>query len=324
VLTVTVRVTTSSGGVIAGAAVTFAVTSGGGSVASTSVATDDQGQASTGWTLGTTTGSNGLTATVAGVPSVTFTATGIPGPPTTVAVVAGDGQSARVGDPVTVPPAVAVQDRYHNPVPNVQVTFAVSAGGGTVAGAAPVTDAQGIARVGRWTLGLFSATHQLTATATGLPPVTFAAIGVSGWTYTNSGGFAIASRLAEEGSAGGTGLPWSATILRTAPELDVVCSSSGLVLLSLFDINLVTNSGAVAYSFDGGAAIGDLWEELSPDFDILFHPGPQSVTKAFISTLAASQTFRMAFQDFRGPTFVALFDVRGLSLELPRVMSTCP
>ncbi len=77
-----VRVTDAGGNPVSGASVTFAVTSGGGSLtAPTTVNTDANGVAIVGgWTLGATAGANTLTATVAlpgitGNP-VTFTATG--------------------------------------------------------------------------------------------------------------------------------------------------------------------------------------------------------------------------------------------------------
>ncbi len=65
---------------VAGVEVTFAVATGGGTVdPTTPVITDASGVATaTSWTLGTSGGTNTLTATVAGIPeSVTFTAIGI-------------------------------------------------------------------------------------------------------------------------------------------------------------------------------------------------------------------------------------------------------
>ena len=72
-----VLVTDAFGSPVAGAAVIFAVASGGGSVTGASATTDASGFASVGsWTLGGTAGANSLTATVTGLPAVTFTATG--------------------------------------------------------------------------------------------------------------------------------------------------------------------------------------------------------------------------------------------------------
>lgn len=101
--------------------------------------------------------------------------------PTTraVAAAAGDGQSAGVGQAVAVPPAVRVTDGGGNPVSGVSVTFAVTAGGGAVTGAAASTGADGVATVGSWTLGAVG-TNTLTATTSGATsgsPTVFTATG---------------------------------------------------------------------------------------------------------------------------------------------------
>ena len=60
-----------------GVAVTFAVTTGGGSVTGGSATTGSDGIATVGsWTLGAAPEGNTLTATTAGLPAVTFTACG--------------------------------------------------------------------------------------------------------------------------------------------------------------------------------------------------------------------------------------------------------
>ncbi len=176
-----VAVADQFGNPVAGVTVTFAVASGGGSVTGATPATNAAGQASVGsWTLGTTSGSNTLTATVSGLPAATFTATGTAGAAASVAISAGDGQSAPAGTAVPIAPAVLVTDAFGNPVSGTTVTFAVATGGGAVSGATPTTNASGIASVGSWTLGASFGTNTLTATVTGLAPVTFTANGTAG------------------------------------------------------------------------------------------------------------------------------------------------
>ncbi|CAN5721659.1 hypothetical protein BH23GEM10_BH23GEM10_06320 [soil metagenome] len=70
------------GAAVAGTLVTFAVTRGGGAIASSSVRTGADGLASAGsWTLGTAAGVNEVTATVGQLDPVRFTATAVaPGP----------------------------------------------------------------------------------------------------------------------------------------------------------------------------------------------------------------------------------------------------
>ncbi len=93
----TVRLTTRDGAPAPGREVRFIV-SGGGSIEITSQRTDTAGVASPGtWTLGTVPGPQTLTARADGVADVVFTAVAQPGRPVTVAIVAGDNQTAAVG-----------------------------------------------------------------------------------------------------------------------------------------------------------------------------------------------------------------------------------
>src|SRR5207247_2229181 len=144
----TVIVQDQFGNPVAGLAVTFAVTTGGGTVSPlTAVATDSNGIATvTSWTLGTTAGSNTLTASIGTGSPVTFTATATAGAATQLTIHAGDTQAATVGTAIATPPAVLVRDQFDNPTAGVPVLFAVASGGGTVNPATAVsTDANGIA-----------------------------------------------------------------------------------------------------------------------------------------------------------------------------------
>ena len=75
-------------------------------------------------------------------------------------------------------PAVRVLDARGRPVAFVDVTFSVTSGGGSLTGATQVTDRNGIATVGSWTLGPKNGANSLLATVAGLPPVAFTASGV--------------------------------------------------------------------------------------------------------------------------------------------------
>ncbi|HEU0012322.1 MAG TPA: dockerin type I domain-containing protein [Longimicrobium sp.] len=97
-----------------------------------------------------------------------------------MAVSAGDGQSATAGSAVATAPAVLVTDGFGNPVSGVAVTFAVASGGGSVTGGSATTNASGIATVGSWTLGATAGANSLTASAAGLDDVTFTATGTPG------------------------------------------------------------------------------------------------------------------------------------------------
>ncbi|HEY6157905.1 MAG TPA: Ig-like domain-containing protein, partial [Gemmatimonadales bacterium] len=171
---------------VSGVAVTFAPGAGGGSVTGAAQTTNASGSAAvTSWTLGNTAGPNTLTATsgsLQGSP-VTFTATATAGAATQIAVHAGDGQSARIGTAVSVPPSVIVTDQHGNPVAGVAVTFAPGAGGGSVSPTSPVTTGvDGIAAVTSWTLGTTAGPNTMTATSGTLAgsPVTFTATATAG------------------------------------------------------------------------------------------------------------------------------------------------
>jgi len=170
---------------VAGVSVTFAVATGGGSVTGGNATTNTVGVATVGsWTLGTTAGSNSITATSIGLSGspVNFSATGTAGAATQIALNAGNNQSATAGTPVAIPPSVIVKDQFNNPVSGVGVTFAVATGGGSVTGGSTTTNASGIATVGSWTLGTTAGTNTLTATSGSLTgsPVTFTATGTAG------------------------------------------------------------------------------------------------------------------------------------------------
>ncbi len=178
------KVTDQFGNPVSGAAVTFAVVSGGGTVSpTTAILTTAAGVAqATSWTLGTTVGANSLTAAstgLAGSPQ-TFTATGTAGTPTTTAKSGGDAQSATVNTTVATAPSALVTDGNGNPVGGVTVTFTVASGGGSVTGATPITNASGIATVGSWKLGTTAGANSLTASATGTTSATFTATGTAG------------------------------------------------------------------------------------------------------------------------------------------------
>jgi hypothetical protein len=169
---------------IAGRAVTFSVTQGGGTVSSTTVTSGADGSATTTWTLGTNASTaQEVTTSIAGsTATATFTATANAGAPSSATAAAGDNQTAAPAAAVTVAPAVRVSDSFGNPLSGLTVTFAVTAGGGSITGATQTTNASGLATVGSWTLGATPGSNTLSATVggTSLSAVVFTANGVPG------------------------------------------------------------------------------------------------------------------------------------------------
>jgi hypothetical protein len=79
----------------------------------------------------------------------------------TLALVAGNNQSAAVGSEVATAPQVRVTDGEGNPIVGATVSWQVTAGGGSVASTTSLTDATGAASIA-WTLG--AGTNTLRAT----------------------------------------------------------------------------------------------------------------------------------------------------------------
>jgi len=84
--------------------------------------------------------------------------------------------TAAPGGQVAELPSVIVRDGSGNPLAGVAVTFAVTAGGGSLTGAHATSNSAGVATVGSWTLGPTQGTNTLVA-STGSLSVTFTATG---------------------------------------------------------------------------------------------------------------------------------------------------
>lgn len=164
----TIRVADQYGNTTTGA-VTWAVASGGGSITGSDT--------SVRWTLGTTTGSQSVTATLDNGASVTFHATALAGPPVAIVVVSGDAQRAPSGTALPAPLVVQLTDSNGNPTSGVTVTWTITAGGGTIT-ASSVTDASGQASA-QWTLGPTPGANSASASVSGttLTPASFTATG---------------------------------------------------------------------------------------------------------------------------------------------------
>ena len=169
----TVQVTGESGAGVGGVTVSFAVTTGGGSVEAATAVTGSDGIASSGaWTLGDP-GPQQLRAGVSGLDPVVFSATALDVPAALV-IHAGDGQRAVAGTAVADPIQVRVNGVMGAGLEGVTVGFVVAAGGGSVEAGTATTDGDGLASPGTWTLGA-PGRQELRASVTGLDPVTIRA-----------------------------------------------------------------------------------------------------------------------------------------------------
>ena len=168
-----VKVTDAHGNAVAGAHVTWTVTTGSGTLTPPLAVTDSSGKAQTSFVFGATVGTYVVTASVGTSISTTFHEIAAAGVAAVMTKTAGDTQTVAASSAVPVKPTVKITDASKNPVAGLPVTFAVASGGGSVTGASVTTNAAGLATVGGWTVGATGA-QSLHATSGSLS-VTFTA-----------------------------------------------------------------------------------------------------------------------------------------------------
>ena len=95
-----------------------------------------------------------------------------PDAPAAVVIHSGDGQTASTGTEAGEPVRVRVTAQSGSGLSGVSVTFQVTVGGGSVPSSSAVTDANGIASPGRWTMGA-PGPQELRASVPGLDPAVF-------------------------------------------------------------------------------------------------------------------------------------------------------
>lgn len=166
------RVLDAGGNAVAGIEVAFSPAQGSGVVLPATVATDPAGEARTSWTLGDGVGAQSVVASVAEGPNTVFSATA--DRPAVMAIHSGNGQLARTGRETEDAVEVRVTSRSGAGLSGVTVVFEVTAGGGSVPMSSAVSDADGIASAGRWTMGT-PGPQELRATVPGLARVVFRA-----------------------------------------------------------------------------------------------------------------------------------------------------
>lgn len=103
----------------------------------------------------------------------------LPSLPVTMLAVSDTSQQAPAGAAVPDPPRVRVLDAAGRPTAGIVVAFMVTQGSGTLTGDTAVTDADGYASLGSWTLGAVPGINRVMAAA-GALEVTFTAAGLAG------------------------------------------------------------------------------------------------------------------------------------------------
>ena len=161
------------------------------------------------------------------------------------------------------PFVVVVTNSSGVPVAGVDVTFTVTAGGGTVPGGSPqlvTTDSQGVASI-TLTLGATGGTNTVTATATGLSgsPLTFnaAAIGTFVPIITTVAGSASTTSSGDGGPATSAGLAYAYGLAVDAAGNFYVSDTVGNRIRKIDTngtITTVAGTGTASFSGDNGTA----------------------------------------------------------------------
>lgn len=177
-VTVRVRVDDEQDNPIEGIEVNFSPVGGAGSVNPATVTTGTDGTAQTSWTLGATAGAQSLRVT-AGQQSLTLSATVSAGPPASLEIVSGDGQTGTVGQALAAAVTVRVVDRFDNPASGTTVSFSSTTTGASTSPASTPANADGRAST-TWTLGEDAGSQTLQARAGAAGSVTFTATAQAG------------------------------------------------------------------------------------------------------------------------------------------------
>ena len=306
---ITVQVTDTTAHPISQIVVAFAVTSGGGHISSAVDTTDATGRASVQWTLGSSVGPNIMTATSAvAIPGnpATFTASGVlAGSSPSVAVNNGNGQHGLIGAPLNFPPSVVVVDGAGTPIAGKQVTFAVSGGGGVISGANAVTDANGVAAVGSWTVG--AGANALTATVvdTGTVvgnPVTFSATG-DAQAYHIDVRFITTMTGTQQAAFTNAAAKWESIIFGDVPDIQVTipvnaCVTGQPAMNEIVDDIVIF---AAIDSIDGpGKILGQAGPCFVRNFKHLPVVGVMRFDSADVANLIAGGSFGLVIQHEMG------------------------
>ncbi|MDQ7054819.1 MAG: Ig-like domain-containing protein [candidate division KSB1 bacterium] len=155
--------------------------SGTGSLSAVQTTTNDNGIASVRFTFGNDAGPRLVRAYSDGLKGspVSFHLYGQAAGPKSMAIVDGNNQAGTIGKPLSRPIRVKVIDPFNNPVPNANVTFVITAGGGSFVESQPVkTDERGIAKT-TWILGPNPGQNRVWAVIQGVTnsPLEFVATG---------------------------------------------------------------------------------------------------------------------------------------------------
>jgi alpha-tubulin suppressor-like RCC1 family protein len=149
----------ASGNPVAGVLVSFA-----GPTVTVHSYTASDGTAAAQWVLPIKPGAYSMLATAGQLPPVHFNASVVAGPPQRIEAATASEQASGPGSVVEQAPVVRINDQFGNPLAGIQVTFETTGPGSTtIEHASAVTDGDGLASTGAWTVGAERGTYTVTA-----------------------------------------------------------------------------------------------------------------------------------------------------------------
>ena len=153
------------GRVVADAPITLTVVEGGGTLANAPTKSLAGATPIGDLTLGTRSGRNVVRVEIAGVRPLEIVVIATAGPPASLRIAAGDGQTGLAGANLAQPVIVEVVDEFGNGVPATTVTLSTSNVGAATSVSAAVTDQSGRTPPVTWKLGRLGDPQSLRATA---------------------------------------------------------------------------------------------------------------------------------------------------------------
>jgi hypothetical protein len=155
-----------------------------------------------------------------------------PPAPSSVRAAASSSVTGTVGSTVAAP-SVVVTGKNGAPISGVAVSFAVTAGGGTLGRTSATTDATGTASSGSWTLGTTAGTQSVDATVQGLAAVRFSATA----TAAAAASLAVSSGDQQQANVGDA--------VTTAPAVVLKDAYGNVVAGATVTFSVLTGGGAV-------------------------------------------------------------------------------
>jgi hypothetical protein len=148
---------------VPGVAVSFSDGGAGGTFGNPTATTNSSGTASTSYTMPKKAGNVSITASASTYVSTALTVTAVAGPPASIGLLSGGGQSGTVATQLAAPAVVRLEDVYGNLVSGIPVQFTDNGAGGSFSANPVLTGVSGTASVS-YTLPTVAKVLSLSAT----------------------------------------------------------------------------------------------------------------------------------------------------------------